>query len=47
MEYNTRALKGNLLLQIAAKYISSSYRKYSLLITSIIGGIKSILEYTT
>ena len=46
MEYNTHILKSNLLLQIAAKYAFSNYRKYSLLIISIIDGIKNILEYT-
>jgi len=47
MEYNIYILKGNLLLQIAIKYASSSYKKYFLLITNIIDGIRSILKYIT
>jgi len=47
IEYNIYALKGNLLSQIAVKYACSSYRKYFLLIISIIGGIRNILEYIT
>ena len=39
-------LKGNLPLQIAAK-CTFSYRKYSLQIASIIGGVKSTLKYAT